>query len=140
MLSIHNSYQDISLAEPESPRPDYSSEENTNYDTFKWLWLLVNTSIAAALGSALIIFVVVKVPIAWDLSQCGQKYPEVTNVIVAVVTTLCTRQLKYTLKLAVEHSASIALNRGITVDQWDWLQALAQTSMLPPSNFRHKRA
>ncbi|KAJ7079458.1 hypothetical protein C8R44DRAFT_895684 [Mycena epipterygia] len=103
-----------------------------------WFWLLANALLTSSLGIALIFFVGLRVPIAWDLSQLGQQHVGITNVVVTGLTTLCTTQLKYTVELAASHYAAMALHRGITLYQWDCLEALSTTKVFATLSSRHK--
>ncbi|KAJ7452626.1 hypothetical protein FB451DRAFT_1374072 [Mycena latifolia] len=108
-------------------RPHLSS----GFDRYLFL-LLVNGVVSVAWGVALAVFASGRVPISMSVSQYGQLHTGLTNVIVAVIGTLATAHLKYTVRRATEEYATMRLSEGLSLPTWSWLQGLAAVDIWPP--------
>ncbi|KAF7342655.1 hypothetical protein MSAN_02022500 [Mycena sanguinolenta] len=108
-------------------RPHLSSGFNRSL-----LLLLLHGSISVGWGTTLAVFAAGHVPIAWRVSQYGQRHTGLTNVLVAAVGTLATMHLKYTVRLATEEYARMRLADSLPLTTWEWLQGVASMSVFPP--------
>jgi hypothetical protein len=80
----------------------------------------------------MVVFATGVIPIAWRVSQYGQRHMALTNVFVAAVGTLATAHLKYTVRLATDEYARMRLAAGLPLTTWEWLQGLASMGIFPP--------
>ncbi|KAJ7836835.1 hypothetical protein B0H13DRAFT_2106431 [Mycena leptocephala] len=96
------------------------------------LLLLLHGSISVGWGTTMVVFATGVIPIAWRVSQYGQRHMALTNVFVAAVGTLATAHLKYTVCLATDEYARMRLAAGLPLTTWEWLQGLASMGIFPP--------
>ncbi|RXW13772.1 hypothetical protein EST38_g12080, partial [Candolleomyces aberdarensis] len=91
--------------------------------------LLLHGVVSLCWGSALAVFSAGAVPITWALSEQGKKYPQVTNVIVTLVSTLATTHVVYVLQGVCDQYASYLVVAGFTIGQLRWMQGVKERSI-----------
>ncbi|KAJ7466419.1 hypothetical protein FB451DRAFT_1369659 [Mycena latifolia] len=101
--------------------------------------LLVHGGVSVAWGAALAVFATGVVPIAWGISEYGQRHAGLTNVIVTGLATLATAYLKYTARRATEEYAAMRLYDGLPLRTWGWMHGLATTGIWPPLRWRQHK-
>ena len=94
--------------------------------------LFLNGLITVCWGIALVAFQTGNVPIAWNLSQYGQRHRGITNVIVTGVATVSTSHLQFTIQNTVREYSALLVYQGFTLRRWAWIQEFARGSILPP--------
>lgn len=112
------------------PKDDNSSEDviTTGWDR-SLLLLLFQGLISVAWGAALCVFALVRVPIAWTVSQLGKNNPATTNTIVTLVATLSTLHITYILQRVIEEYSKSLLLSGFTLGHLTWLQGVTEMSI-----------
>ncbi|KAJ2925253.1 hypothetical protein H1R20_g11823, partial [Candolleomyces eurysporus] len=91
--------------------------------------LLLHGVVSLCWGIALAIFSARVVPITWYLSERGKKYPQVTNVLVTLVSTLATTHITYVLQGVCDQYASYLVVEGFTIGQLRWMQGVKEKSV-----------
>ncbi|RXW17436.1 hypothetical protein EST38_g8409 [Candolleomyces aberdarensis] len=91
--------------------------------------LLLHGVVSLCWGIALAIFSARVVPVAWYLSERGRKSPEVTNVLVALASTLTTMHITYILQGVCDQYTSYLVVEGFTVGQLRWMQGVKELSV-----------
>ncbi|KAF8148977.1 hypothetical protein K438DRAFT_2086950 [Mycena galopus ATCC 62051] len=86
-------------------------------------------------GLGLMVLALGFVPIAWSISQVGQKNLAMVNVIINGVSTLSTAQLVLTIAEAAKHYTQIGLHDGMHLRKWHRMQKFAATSFFPPGTW-----
>ena len=112
------------------PKDDHALEDviTTGWDR-PLLLLLLQGLISVAWGAALCVFALVRVPIAWNLSQLGKNNPAATNTIVTLVATLSTLHITYILQQVIEEYSRSLLLSGFTLGHLTWLQGVTGMSI-----------
>ncbi|KAJ2925243.1 hypothetical protein H1R20_g11841, partial [Candolleomyces eurysporus] len=105
-----------------------NSTITTGWDR-RLFFLLLHGGVSLCWGIALAIFSARVVPVAWYLSERGRKSPEVTNVLVALASTLTTMHITYILQGVCDQYTSYLVVEGFTVGQLRWMQGVKELSV-----------
>ncbi|KAJ2913787.1 hypothetical protein MD484_g6633, partial [Candolleomyces efflorescens] len=135
--TVITSYEEIPLVTTRNSRlsrgdianGDFVPDRNvvTGWDR-RLLILLFHGLISLCWGIALAIFASRVVPVAWALSEKGRKNPEITNVLVALASTLTTMHITYILQGICDQYTSFLVVDGFTVGQLRWMQGVKELS------------
>ena len=82
--------------------------------------------VATLWGTALVIFSTGVVFVRWSVSLWGQSHPNLINVIVTVIATLSTAQLKLVIQRVASHLAEVLVVSGFTLRSLSWIQGIKE--------------
>ena len=82
--------------------------------------------VATLWGTALVIFSTGVVFVHWNVSLWGQAHPNLINVIVTVIATLSTAQLKLVIQQVASHLAEVLVVSGFTLRSLSWIQGIKE--------------
>jgi succinate dehydrogenase hydrophobic anchor subunit len=115
------------------PSIDYTIITGWNHSS---LILFINGTLCLLWGIALAIFSSGVVPVDWNISQFGEKHPDIINAITALIATASTTHLTYTLQEILEHYSYYALVDGFTLSQLEWMQGIQELSFFTVFKFK----